>query len=405
MNPRLLVLTPRFPYPLYGGDVLRIYRLCEELSRTFRLTLLSICQSRGELTAELPPLSPFSEVHRVYLPKWRSYLSTLKALATGGSMYTAYYHSPNFQQAVERLQTEHDVVLCHLARTAPYAINFPGTKVLELTDHVPLIYARSNALAGTAMSLRKWIYKLEHDRVDRVQNMLAPKFDLVTFVSEVDRDFFLKSSCMDSGRVASFGNGVDLRERPFFANRRSKTIGFIGTLKALPNIDAVEYFITKVLPLIRRIDPDVTFKVCGKVDTGFQMKFSTDYVEFTGAVPNLAEAMADCVIGVCPVRIGAGIQNKMLDYMALGLVAVTTQIGAEGLEGRDGKEFLVVDDAQTMAITILSLLDDTSRRDQIALDARAIVESRYSWAGRLGKLSSRIQLSMTDRLHLKSIQR
>jgi len=357
------------------------------------------------MTAELPQVSPFSEVHRVYLPKWCSYVNTLKALTTGRSMYTAYYHSLNFQKTVERLQIEHDVVLCHLARTAPYAINFPGTKVLELTDHVPLIYARSNALAGTAMSLRKWIYKLEHDRVDRAQNMLAPEFDLVTFVSEVDRDLFLKSSCMDSSRVASLGNGVDLKERPFFANRRGKTIGFIGTLKALPNIDAVEYFITKVLPIIRSIDPGVIFKICGKVDAGFRMRFSSDHVKFTGAVPNLAQAMADCVIGVCAVRIGAGIQNKMLDYMALGLVAVTTRIGAEGLEGLDGREFLVADDAQTMATAILSLLDDTSRRDQMALDARAIVESSYSWAGRLENLSSRIQLSMQNRSHLKSISK
>jgi len=231
---RLLVLTPRFPYPLYGGDVLRIYRLCESLRHVFRLTLLSICQSPAEMNVELPADSPFSEVHRVHLPKWRSYVNVLTALVSGQSMQTAYYASPAFRRAVKRLGPGHDVMLCHLARTAPYALDFDGIRVLELTDFIPLTYSRSNAINGKSLSLRRLIYTLEEGRIDRTQNSLAPNFDLISFVSDVDRAMFLESSNLEPGRVVTFGNGVNLQERPFIARRAGKPLALSAHSKRCP---------------------------------------------------------------------------------------------------------------------------------------------------------------------------
>ncbi len=375
--------------------MLRIYRLCEALRCTFRITLLSICQSAEEMEAVLPEDNPFSEVHRIRLPKWRSYVNALTALVTGRSMQTSYYHSGEFAQAVARLQGSHDILLCHLARTAPYAAGFRGTKVLELTDFIPLTYARSNSIKGKALSLRRLIYTLEQGRVDRAQNQLAPQFDLITFVSDVDREMFLKSSGMPPAKVATFGNGVNLHERPFHEARSGKTLAFVGTLKAMPNADAVSYFITSVLPLIHNSDPDVKFRVVGAVDDNFKARFEGSHVQFTGPVPDLAKALEDCVLGVCPVRIGAGVQNKMLDYMALGLPAVTTRIGAEGLDGQKDHTFVVTDDKpEAFAETITSLLDNDKWRRQLARNGRELMEDHYSWAGRLGDLPLRMLQSL-----------
>jgi len=158
----------------------------------------------------------------------------------------------------------------------------------------------------------------------------------------------------------------------------------------MPNADAVAHFVTKVLPLIHRVDPDVRFKAVGAVDDSFCTKYKGSHVEFTGPVPDLAEALSDCAIGVCPIRLGAGVQNKMLDYMSLGMAAVTTQIGAEGLDGLQGDEFVIANDAQQMADAILTLLADAAHREQMAYRGRSLVESHYSWAGRLSEFPSRI---------------
>ena len=390
MTSRILVLTPRFPYPLYGGDLLRIYRLCESLQSDFRITLLSICQSDTEMRTQLPADSPFAEVHRVYMPRWHSYANALMALVTGRSMQTAYYASTNFARAVARLKGNNDILLCHLARTAPYARGFEGIKVLELTDYIPLTYARSNALKSKPLSLRRLIYTLEQNRLDRAQNQLAHQFDLITFVSDVDRSMFLVSSGIPSEKVVTFGNGVNLQERPFRGDRSGRTLAFIGTLKAMPNADAVSYFITSVLPIIHRSEPNVKFRVVGLVDAKFKARFESRYVEFTGPVPDLASAVEDCVLGICPVRIGAGMQNKMLDYMALGLPAVTTRIGAEGLENHDGNTFTVADEPNELAAIIIKLLHDEPRRHQLAHAGRQLMEKQYSWAGRLADFSRHI---------------
>lgn len=387
MNPRILVLTPRFPYPLYGGDLLRIYRLCESLQGSFRLTLLSICQTRAEMEAQLPEDSPFSEVHRIHLPKWRSYVNALLALVTGHSMQLAYYKSSEFRRAVDKMQGSHDYLLCHLVRTAPYADSFNGTKVLELTDHIPLTYARSSAIKEKSFSLRGLIYTLEQARVDRAQNQLAPHFDLITFVSDVDRTMFLESSGKSPDKVVTFSNGVNLNERPYRNHRDGKIVTFIGNLKAMPNTDAVSHFITSILPVIHLSDPEVKFRIVGPVDAGFKARFEGSHVQFIGPVPDLAQAVEDCVLGVCPVRIGAGVQNKMLDYMALGIPAITTRIGAEGL---DGDAFVVADSPNEFAAAVLSLLNDQDLRTQLTQKGRRLMETNYSWAGRLADLPSRI---------------
>jgi len=390
MTQRMLVLTPRFPYPLYGGDVLRIYRICEALSG-FQLTLLSICQTKEEMEAELPQDSPFAEVHRVFLPKWRSYLSALKALVTGKSMQVAYYTSDAYAAAVEQLQGSHDAVLCHLVRSAPYARAFSGKRILEMTDYIPLTYARSNALKNKSLSLRRLIYTLEKERVDRAQNDLAPTFDLITFVSDVDSEMFRQSSKVPKERIATFSNGVSIEDRPFKGRRTGKTLAFIGTLKAMPNADAVTHFIRAVLPIVARSEPDIRLKVVGAVDDKFKARFQDcPQVTFTGPVSDLAGAVDDCVVGICPVRIGAGVQNKMLDYMALGLAAVTTSLGAEGLDGAAGSEYLVADEPEDYANAVLSFVRDTPLRERFALAGRKMIEDTYSWETRLSGLPDRV---------------
>jgi len=272
MTARLLVLTPRFPYPLYSGDLVRIYWLCKTLSQKFRITLASICQNSTEMQVELPSDSPFSEVHRVYLPKWHSYANVVKAIVSGDSMQIAYYGSREFQTKVTQLAANHDTMLCHLARTAKYAIDFDGVKMLELTDYMPLTYSRSNAIKGKGASLRRLIYMLEKNRIDRAQNQLALKFNLVSFVSDIDREMFLKSSGMEPDRVVTFSFGVNIENRPFTRLRLGKTIGFIGTLKAMPNSDALSYFIEKIFPLIHKSDPEVRLLVVGAVNVKLRKK-------------------------------------------------------------------------------------------------------------------------------------
>ncbi len=124
MKKRLLVLTPRFPYPAIGGDRIRILHICRALSVPFELTLLSLCESREELSLQ-PEDGLFSRIVRIHLPRWRSYLNTALAIPGSRPLQLAYYESAEFRKALKRLGPQHDLVLAHLIRTGHYIEYLP----------------------------------------------------------------------------------------------------------------------------------------------------------------------------------------------------------------------------------------------------------------------------------------
>lgn len=376
---KLLVLTPRFPFPLLSGDTIRIYQVCSALARDSELTLLSICQTRQELDQQLPPGNPFSSVVRVYLPRWRSYLNVLLALVTKEPLQLAYYRSAQFARAVQNVGYGHDAVLCHLLRMAPYAAKFVGRKILELTDHLPLTYQRVRALNGSRAGLLGLCYGIEVGRMTNAQERYAQEFDLVTFVSDVDREIFIRETGLGAEQVVAAPVGVDLEQRPFSAERSGDKVVFIGNLRTLQNRDAVRHFAMEVLPRVRARRPTATVKIVGAVDAAFAAEFSqVEGVCFTGVVPSIADAVSDCCVGVCPVRIAAGLQNKILDYMGLGIPVVTTAYGAEGLRAEDGRHLIVADSTDAFADEVVRLIEDSELRVRLAKQARALVEATYA---------------------------
>lgn len=388
----ILVLTPRFPFPLLAGDAIRIFQVCSALSEEWDLTLLSICQTREELVQPLPAGSPFSRVHRVFLPRWQSYLQAAIAAVSGEALQVAYYRSGKFRQAVDELAAGHQVMLCHLLRTAPYASGFNGPRILELTDHLPLTYQRAMSLARGSGGLLRMAYRLESRRISAVQRRWAPHFDLVSFVSDVDRVLFEGEISAGAGKTIHFPVSVDLSARPFKSGRDGLRIAFVGNLRTLQNRDAVQFFCREVLPLVRSRLPTATLKVVGAVDPAFARDMSRDgAVTFTGVVPSVADALADCCIGVCPVRIAAGMQNKLLDYMSVGLPTVTTTQGAEGLLLRDREHALVADDPVGLADAAVRLLGDATLRGSVAAAARELIETEYALETNTRKLRDRMR--------------
>ena len=185
---QLLVLTPRYPYPLHSGEKIRIHHMCRVLSQEHSITLLSFTDA-PESTLDDPASGIYGRVETVYLPKWRSWLQALTAIPTGTSIQVAYYQSSEFRDAVDRLAPAHDLIISHLIRTAPYASDLNGMPtVLEMTDALSLNYERIRS-EGAKWSLKSLIYRLEVDRVRRFERQSVRKFDLVSLVSPKDRDY------------------------------------------------------------------------------------------------------------------------------------------------------------------------------------------------------------------------
>ena len=395
MKPRMLVLTPRFPYPVIGGDRLRIHALCRALSERFELTLLSLCESELELNVE-PTDQIFSSIERVLLPKWRSWLNCLAALPTRTPLQVAYYNSPLFRQKYEALVGKHDIVLCHLVRTAEYARHASVPRVLEMTDAISLNYTRVRETASRA-NLRTWIYNIEQTRLLDYERAVSESFDLNMLVSDVDSRYLIDNG-VKKERLLVCGNGVDTVALPYQFSHGSKRIVFIGNMTTLQNLDAAYWFGSQVMPLLLAKVPEARFEVVGRIGAEETRRLAKlPGVHVTGAVKSVPEAVKGAAIGVCPMRLGAGIQNKVLEYMALGLPTVSSQVGLEGIEAQASRDLILAATAQEYADSIVELFNNRELSETLSENGRNLVESRYSWNSQLRTAMSKItQLSNID---------
>jgi glycosyltransferase involved in cell wall biosynthesis len=371
---RLLVLTSRFPYPPLSGGKLMLMSFARALGE-YELTLLSLCGSREEMETE-PEDETFAEVHKVYLPKSKSYLNVLRALLGRSPLQLAYYQSDAFLRKVEELLPRHDAVIAHLVRTGQYIdrASYRKPSVLLMSDAISLAYHRMTQLSG-AHPLWHFLYRAEYKRLLSYERSAPEKFSQTWLHSEVDRSFL----GLTSKSVRILPVGVDLQEFPFNPAASGDVVAFIGNMSFSLNIDACKYFVKEIFPDLRR-RAGLRFRVIGACPESVRHELEKiPAVEVTGRVRRIADALGGTFCGVCPVRGGSGIQTKILNYLALGLPCVTSRVGLEGLNAVDGRDLLVYEDPRSAAEMILRLHGEPRLREEIASNGRKLVETTYDY--------------------------
>lgn len=392
---RVLVLTPRFPYPVVGGDRLRIHAICRTLAREHSLTLLSLCERSEEFDPALVTDDVFDRIERVRLPRWRSLAQVAAALPGRTPLQVAYYRSQAFARKVSALLPEHDLAFAHLIRTGDYLLgtNGPPT-MLEMTDAISMNYERVRRQGGAG--LRGRVYAAEQARLLAYERRMPAEFSAVSLIAGADARYLWGERVADNVVVAS--NGVDTDRLPFRDRAGARRIAaFIGNVHSAQNMDACRHFVADILPLLSA-DDLAEFRVVGRIhDADAAWLRAHARVTVTGEVPSIPEAVADARIGVCPVRIGAGVQNKVLEYMALGLPAVCSPVGHEGIDAVAGEELLVAADPAGFAAELRRLNDDPALYARVAERGRAFVEARHGWDAALAPLTDEVRRLVTSR--------
>ncbi len=375
---KILFLTSRFPFPPIGGDKLRFFNILKYLSKNHEASIL--CFSDKKLPPEI--LSEykdfFFEIEVIILPKIISYINCILGLLKGNPLQISYYKSKKMEDLVrEKLaHNKFDVIFVHLIRMAEYAKNYKIYKILDMTDAQSLNYTRAMPYTTGKWSV---IHRFEKELVLNYEKHIWRYFDKTFVVSPVDKEYLIG---LDSNiNVEVLPNGVDLDKYSFKQNNsETKQICFVGTMKYFPNIDAVVWFCREIFPIIKKEIPETKFYIVGTEPSRRVRELAKiKDVYVTGEVPNVNEYVWNSAVSIAPIRVGAGIQNKILESMALGTPVVTTSIGLEGIDAVPEKHILVADKPDEFARQVIRLIQNKEMCIKIATEARKLIEDKYTW--------------------------
>jgi len=375
---RILVLSSRIPYPLVGGDRKRVYHISKILATRYHVDLLAINENRAK-REELKALDEIFD----NLILFDFNLTILKANALKNffsrkPIQVGGYYFKTVQKWIDKHFKEYDLVYCNHIRTAEYTRRLPCKKVLDFHDAISVNY--KDALRK-AKGFWKVFYFIEDKGLLPYELEVLQDFDKYFITSQADKDYLLANTSMPAD-IKVIPMGVDENALRRNQNVEEKNwIVFLGKMNYYPNEDAAVYFARQVFSLLRSKLKDVKFIIVGAYPTRrVQALSKIPGVEITGFVDDPYEYLERAKVVVAPIRLGAGIQNKILEAMALRKPVVTTSKGARGIAGgEDGKHFVVADSPEEMAEKILALLNAPERRRVIGQNARALIEEKYTW--------------------------
>lgn len=383
----LLFLAHRIPYPPDKGDKIRSWHLLRHLSRDWRIHLGAFvddpedwrhADTLREICADviLLPLHPGTR-------KWRS----LVGLLTGDALTLPYYGNTDLDRWVQaKLLSGVDTVVVFSSAMAQYVMAAkPRRRVMDFVD---IDSDKWLQYAPTKPWPLSWLYRREGLRLLDWERQVAAEFDASVFVSEVEASDFRKLAPESAGRIGYYNNGVDAEyfspaagyPDPYPAS--TKALVFTGAMDYWPNVDAVVWFAKEVLPRVMEEHSGAVFYVVGSRPVPEVKALAGPGVVVTGRVEDVRPYLAHAAAAVTPLRIARGIQNKVLEAMAMAKTVISSRQAMEGIAARVGEEILCADDAITFAAATNKALSGFD----CGKAARARVIADYSWDANLSKV-------------------
>ncbi len=385
---KLLVLLSRFPYPLDKGDKLRAFHQLRYLAERHEICLFALTDEdvTTEAKAAVRPLCRGGVVvHRLRRPGIGR--SMARALTTGQPLQVGYFYNPLAQRQVDGLLRDFrpDHVYCQLIRMAEYLRPHAGQVPMTL-DYMDVFSAGMARRARTGPLWQRPVLALEARRLRAYEAAAFDWFDHHTIISNQDRQLIPHPS---RARIKIVLNGIDT---DFFQPQPTAVteydVLFCGNMSYHPNVDAACFLAEEIMPLVRQLRPAARLLVAGTTPAPRVLALASAHVEVSGWVPDIRAAYAAARVFVAPMRVGTGLQNKLLEAMAMQLPCVTTPLANNALGGTDGQELRVAATAPALAEAIARLLDQAPAAREMAGRGHDFVKTYYNWAAATARLEA-----------------
>ena len=277
-----------------------------------------------------------------------------------------------------RKKEKPDLYLSHLLRMTPYLeeLNLQRCSIIEMTDALSKTYSMSAKANGDGRL--RIAYSFEHGLIKKYERHVIERFPKCILVSQADINY-LKTLTPCNSSLELHANGVDCMKK-IPQHYKEKKICFVGNMRTLQNKDAVLFFVNRVFPRILKSEPDTILYIVGAQPPREIQNLASDNIIVTGFVDNLEATISDSCLSVAPVRVAAGIQNKVLVAMGCGLPVITTDLIAQAIpELQNEQNVLIRDEAATIAEACLSIMHNPQRRLQLSQRGYQVVQLNYSW--------------------------
>lgn len=380
-KPQLLMIVSRFPYPLDKGDKLRAFYQLRELSKTFNITLIALT-SKNTSKEHLKKVTIFCDEVIISKLRWTSKLIHIcRSFWNGKPFQVGYFYSFNTQKIInsilEKKTFKH--IYCQLVRTTEYVKN---------THHIPKTLDYMDALS-TGIERRiekqpfykKWLFRSESKRLTKYERSIFDFFEHKTIISEQDRALI---NHPDRDKIICVPNGID---QSFFEEidaKKDYDFVFVGNMSYPPNIEAVFYIQNNILPSF----PNSKLLVSGSSPHSSlkELENLSSQITLTGWIDDIRDSYTRGKVFLAPMMIGTGMQNKLLEAMALGIPCITTPLANNAIKAKHESQILEGSTKEELKNLAVQLLNNEELQQSIGQAGKQFMKAHYSWEKSSSKL-------------------
>lgn len=392
----LLYLVHRLPFPPNKGDKVRSYHLLKHLTANHRVFLGTFVDDPDDEQhiETLRAMCPDLYVARLH-PRWAK-LRSMTALLSNEALGLHYYRNAGLQEWVNRVMAEHaiDTAVIFSSVMAQYVEHSDAPNTPMLVDFVDVDSHKWTQYAPNHSWPLSWLYRREGQRLLAYERSISAKAKHSFFVTANEVALFHSMAPESTASVDAMGNGVDAdffspaedRASPFAdaaSPRKEIALVFTGAMDYWPNIDAVIWFTGDILPKLLVEHPSIRFYIVGRSPTEEVLALANNKVVVTGTVPDVRPYLQHATLVVAPLRVARGLQNKILEAMAMARPVIAARSCVEALDVRAGAEIFSAESADDFVTQIIALLRTPERLASVGTAGRCRVLKTYSWDAHL----------------------
>jgi len=372
---RILIITSRFPFPLEKGDKLRIYHQLKYLSKYHEIHLVSLNTERKISALSINEVNKYcAKVHIINISRLTQIINIIKSFFKKEPLQVGYFYSKKAHAKIQKIikKTNPDWCYAQLIRTAKYIQNENN----NIIDYMDAFSKGIERRIDKFPWIIKPIIKREYEITKKYESNIFNHFKYHTIITNNDRQYI---NHINAEKIKIIPNGVDTNYfKPNPKKIKKFDIVFVGNMSYPPNIEAAIYICKSILPIIQKKHPKCRVLIGGINPHDRVQKLQNKNITISGWTRDIREIYASGKIFVAPMFIGTGLQNKLLEAMAMGMPCVTTELANNALLA-NSSQIIIANNELDFANACISILQNDNISSKITQNALRFIKENYAW--------------------------